>query len=270
MASTQHKLSHRPAVRRWLLLICLMVFIHGSGADDKKEERVQVQREVKAGVYAKDFTTSPWMVNQAPFVVYRLAVAAISLSYLLSDLWSKCRNNQVLYWPTRYTHWGLTLLVLHFCWSAVLAYNYHVNPTFDRQAPLQWYHHVSRALYSAALAPSLAIAVLYWCVITRTGPGTVMKHGCNTFLAMIDVFISGYPLYISDAVYSIYLIAVYNIFIAWLWKVGLHSGDYYQPAVDFNKGVGRTISFMAQVALIVQPAFHLVFYALYCTREWMV
>ncbi|XP_078676808.1 uncharacterized protein LOC144913767 isoform X1 [Branchiostoma floridae x Branchiostoma belcheri] len=266
MMSIQYKLSHRP-VRRCFLLVCAMAIIYGTAA--RKEETVQDQSQNNIDVYAKDFSTSPWMVNQVPYVIYRLAVATFSLSYLLVDLWSKCRNRQAVYWTTRYTHWGCSLLVLHFCWSAVLAYNYHVSPPSDRHAPLQWYHHVSRAVYSAALAPSLAISVLYWFVITRTGPGTFIKHGCNTLLAIIDVFISGYPVYISDVVYSMYLIAAYNVFIAWLWKMGYHAGGYYPPAIDFSRSVGKTVSFMAQVALIVQPAFHLVFYALYCMREWM-
>ncbi|XP_078595911.1 uncharacterized protein LOC144872989 [Branchiostoma floridae x Branchiostoma japonicum] len=268
MATMQYKLSLRP-VRRWLLLVYVLAFICGTNAI-REEKSVQVQKDREAGVYAKDFTTSPWMLDQTPFVIYRITVAVISLSYLLFDLWSKCRNQQAVYWTSRYTHWGLTLLVLHFCWSAVLTYNFHVNPPLDQHAPLQWYHHVSRALYSAALAPSLAISILYWFVITRTGPGTIGKHGCNTFLAMFDVLISGYLLCISDVVYSVYLITVYNVFIAWLWKIGLHPGDYYPPAVDFNRSVRKTVSFMAQVALIVQPVFHLVFYALYCLREWMV
>ncbi|CAH1244014.1 Hypp7201 [Branchiostoma lanceolatum] len=256
-------------------------------------QRMRSEFRLKSfGLTHKDhqvFTRTPWLTNQLPFVLYRVAAClyqVIAFSTILA-LVSKFPRELLLAYLTI---WGYILLTLHTVVSAALCCADYYNSRSQRRAsddsplssdvvmktectipltttdsgtaqasvvqdsvqllPLPWYSKLCWVLYNLAFCLGIGITILFWALPRNDYSALgILIHAVNSVTIVIDVVVSGLPCRLLHFVYPLTFGFFYIIFTVVYWAAG-GRGLYDSPFIYSVLDYGGNPTLAAIVAVL--------------------
>jgi len=141
-----------------------------------------------------------------------------------------------------------------------------------------WYQKVQWLLVTIGLETAIAIPLLYW---TLVYPGSnhdlngenFNVHLVNGIVATFDICFSGLIIRLFHVIYVIFFGAVYVVFSGIYYAAdgtNVQDKPYIYPALDYGDKLGRAILYVVLIIVIFLPLLHIVVYAMYITRQWLV
>jgi len=180
------------------------------------------------------------------------------------------------FWFTQLTHWTLLLelIYLGFAFATTALANFSKLPDGTGD-DTPWFVSVTWALQPAALVGSFLLFVLYWALLYTPGSKlyaiSIMTHGGNFVIMLIDVLICRQPLYMAHIYMPMAYALLYLLFSVIYYAAGgvNHqdlTSNYIYSVLDWsNPGGAGTLS--ALIVLLVIPFFYCVFLVLVFGRQ---
>ena len=233
------------------------------------------------------------------YVIYRWVVCLYFGGWLFAFV-SNASNMFLIY----LTNWSYVMLNVHFLYSALsttidyfktyLCCRHHYNElSFERDAEefeivapkgcfnsqynsIKWYHMIQWVLFTISTQAAVSVVLLYWTVLYRTGGDVSVYDGHyhlgNGIVGIVDLCVSGLPVRLLH----FYMIEIYAA--GYMSFTGIYYGaggtgyngtSYIYPPLNYAENPGYAVGLFVGV-LIVLPFLHLLFYALYVARFWLV
>lgn len=140
-----------------------------------------------------------------------------------------------------------------------------------------WYQKVQWLLITIGLEMAIAIPLLYWTVVYRSDHNldgeNLNVHLVNGVIAIFDICFSGMIIRLLHVVYVMFIGVVYVVFSGIYYAAdGTNARDepYIYPAIDYDDKLGQAILYIFLILLIFLPLLHIIIYAIYGTRQWLV
>jgi len=168
--------------------------------------------------------------SPVPFFVWRFALFSTMMAVTVWCFldWSSPKK----YWWTKLTHWGLLVELAYFFFVMISSYGAMKYDGFEVRTP--WYVSVAACLQVIMLPVSLLIVALYWGLVwdgSTTDVLTVVTHGVNFVLMLVDLFASRQPLRLIQVMWPVIFGFIYVLF----------SYVYYVSGGTFEDGVSPYI-----------------------------
>lgn len=135
---------------------------------------------------------------------------------------------------------------------------------------LSWYQVLHWVLFTVGNEIAVGVMLLYWTLDYRgqTVDGVnANTHLLNGILAVVDVWLSGVPVYLLHCLYLMSFYLVYGIFSG-LYFIG--TGENIYPILDYRGSTGSAVGLSLAVTFLVTPLFHFCVYVMYLCRQWLV
>jgi hypothetical protein len=176
---------------------------------------------------------------------------AIFLIWLGCCIWSQVSWTVVDGWEYKYywihlTHWSAGIELLYFGFAAYTSYQAVFGCVSDGLgASTPWFASLTWFLSSVVPVLSFLVFVLYWVLVAPTEPGdrtaltTVVIHGGNLALALVDLLLNRQPYYIDHVYAPFTLCSLYCLFTVVYYEAGGKNKDgvrnYIYESVDWSK-----------------------------------
>ncbi|XP_078597665.1 protein rolling stone-like [Branchiostoma floridae x Branchiostoma japonicum] len=199
------------------------------------------------------FTSTPWSPNQKLFVTYRVVCAVFTLAILI---WSVPTDSNR--WITFYSNWMYATLTLHFCWSATICLQQYCS---THEGPSERTLYIGWIIYDMAMTISLTVSAEYWFSPwpVTIGLRSILRHGLNSVMVVIDVILCGIPSRMDHVVYPVLHQGFYGVFVVLYWLGGFRGYDgkqYIYSFLDLNTVPLQAIGILLGNTFIVMPVFH--------------
>lgn len=140
-----------------------------------------------------------------------------------------------------------------------------------------WYQKVQWLLIGIGLELAIAVSILYWTVVYssshRLSGENFNVHLVNGIVALFDICFSGIIIRLLHVVYPFLLGATYVIFSGIYYAAGgtnAQNEKYIYSAIDYGDKLGQALLYVFLTALVFIPLLHIVIYAIYGARHWLV
>ena len=140
-----------------------------------------------------------------------------------------------------------------------------------------WYQKVQWLLIAIGLEAAIAIPILYWTVVYSPSDEidgeNLNAHLINGVVALFDLCFSGVIIRLLHVIYILFFGATYSIFSGVYYAAdgtNANHEPYIYPAIDYGNELGQAILYVLIIALIFLPLLHIVIYAMYGARCWLV
>ncbi len=146
---------------------------------------------------------------------------------------------------------------------------------------LSWYQMIHWAAFSVCSEIAFVITILYWAILyDPNSPAdaldgvNVNTHLVNGLVSIIDVFFFGVPVNLLHIIYPVSFGAAYASFSGIYWAAnGTNPGNnerYIYSLLDYSKNPSFAAIIAILVVVLFIPLMHMVFYAIYLGRFWLV
>ena len=142
---------------------------------------------------------------------------------------------------------------------------------------LSWYqmfHWATFALF-AEMAP--AIVILFWTAVYTNGPVDGINantHAVNGIVLILDVLFFGIPVALVQMIYPMLFGIAYGTFTGIFWTANgtnpVNEERYIYPVLDYGLQPTTATIVVVLVALLFIPLVHIVLFAIYLARFWLV
>ena len=140
-----------------------------------------------------------------------------------------------------------------------------------------WYQKVQWLLIAIGLEAAIAISILYWTVVytssDRINGENLNVHLVNGVIALFDICFSGIIIRLLHVVYVVIFGAIYSIFSGVYYAAdgtNARHEPYIYSAIDYGNELGQALLYIFIITLIFLPLLHIVTYAMYEARRWLV
>lgn len=169
------------------------------------------------------------------------------------------------YWFIYLTHITLSIEVLYFwCATATTAIAHSRDPANPGKAP--WLVGVTWLLFDVSLPGTFMVFVMYWGLVypysTSLAAISVMTHGVNFLVMVVDTFVSKQPYYLLHSIYFFFFAAGYLLFSFVYYKMGGCDCDgnaYIYASVDWSE-THSTFILTTIIVLVIVPTVNLIFW----------
>ncbi|XP_078657119.1 protein rolling stone-like [Branchiostoma floridae x Branchiostoma belcheri] len=262
-----------------------------------------------------DFTRTPWLSNQLPFLIYRVVLCLFQISaYLYTLLSFYTTGPKYLLYMTNLAY---IVLTAHATLSAILCLvdyfgsrrrrsergteNADDRPTVADAVPmantttsnrsygtnaqqptssdvgLQWYYKCYWILYNIAFAVGLYVTVAFWILLRGArdaySASSILTHGTNCVVIVIDILISGLPCRLLHFIYPSCFALVYILFTVIYWAAGgtdIINRSWIYPVLDYGGNPGLAVGVAVGSVLLAAPLCHGIVFGLAFTRDSML
>lgn len=148
-------------------------------------------------------------------------------------------------------------------------------PSYDDDK-LPLCHKVLWVIHTIASVNSLVTSMFYWSMVhsgQNLNGRTITLHILNSGFMLVEIAVSHIPVQLLHVLYSHIFLAVYVLFTVIYWAAGgvdAHGQKYIYDALNYQNKPGVAVFTVFVLMLILQPASHLVFYALVRIRRWLI
>jgi len=212
-------------------------------------------------------------------VVYRLVVAAYTVSYLLMTIVKSYRPNEkfIIPWPVSLTGWSYLMLTSHLFFSAVAAVIGYFKqsssaprePIYRRRA-LPFYLKLNWFLFAVASPAAFFVTIVYFTAmfprrrVAYLAERDVHQHIMTSVLVLLELAVSAIPVRILHVVYVVAYGALYLAFSAIYWALD-HNRVLYPGVLDWNHPL-RTIGVTVVLSVVGFPILQCLLFAAYRLR----
>lgn len=210
-----------------------------------------------------------------PTCSYLSAKGLLVIRILLAVTWLSCVVWSILdwrsglgYWLTKLTHMGAIVELAYFVFAAVSTYMALYGEMEDGTGTATpWFVRATWFLFSFAPVVSLMVFILYWGLVYRGGPLSLLSlvmHGGNFALVTLDFLVARQPFYFVHVYMPIAFSAAYSLFTLVYYLAGGLNEDgvskYIYASIDWRTPVGTAIL----LGFIVLGLVPLVYAATFC------
>lgn len=125
-------------------------------------------------------------------------------------------------------------------------------------------------LYSIGNELSLCIMILYWSFIYRGGTVDGVNantHLLNGILSLVDMWISGLPVYLLHVLYILVFSSVYSIFSGLYF---IATGGIIYKVLDYGSNAGAAVGLYLALTFLLLPVVHFLVYLMYLGKQWTI
>ena len=140
-----------------------------------------------------------------------------------------------------------------------------------------WYQQVQWLLITLGLEAAIAVSILYWTVEYSSGDEidgeSLNVHLVNGVVALSDICFSGVIIRLLHVVYLVIFGAVYVIFSGVYYAAdgtNAQNEPYIYSAINYGSELGQALLYVFIIALVLLPLLHIIIYAMYRARQWLV
>ena len=233
------------------------------------------------------------------YVIYRWVISLYFGGYFIAFLSTSVGSKFMIF----LTNWSYIVLNLHFLYSALsttidffkayLCCRQHYNDLaferdadefeivepkgcFDRQNnSIKWYHMIQWVLFIAGTQAAVIVVILFWGLLYRGYDITLYDghyHLGNGIAGVLDLWVSGFPIrFLHFYIIQIYA-ATYASFTGIYYGAGgtgYNGTSYIYPPLNYEESPGFAAGLVIGVVIVV-PIVHLLFYAQYVARFWLI
>ena len=142
---------------------------------------------------------------------------------------------------------------------------------------LSWYQMIHWASFSICAEMALVVTILYWALLYGGWPVDGIDantHLVNGIVSVLDVLVLGVPISLLHVIYPMSFAGVYAGFTGIYWAANgtnpSTGGRYIYPLIDYSSSPIFASIIVILVVILFVPVIHLVYYALYLARFWLV
>lgn len=135
---------------------------------------------------------------------------------------------------------------------------------------LSWYQMVHWVCFSIGNEMAIGVMVLYWTFIYRGDDidgVNANTHLLNGVLSVVDVWVSGVPVWFLHCVYIMAYGAAYSIFSGLYFIV---TGENIYDVLDYKGHTGSAVALYLGVVFLLLPVLHMCVCLMYVGRVWVV
>lgn len=140
-------------------------------------------------------------------------------------------------------------------------------------------HKIQWGLFLIGGEHALIITTLYWSFYTKSSPGhnlysldSLNLHMINGIFAVLDLWLSGVPVRMCHAVYSIGFGCAYILFTVVYYVAGGEDPEghrYIYPFLDYGSNMQRVVALGASCAVFFVGLVHILFFLQYTLRKYI-
>ncbi|XP_035699464.1 protein rolling stone-like [Branchiostoma floridae] len=142
---------------------------------------------------------------------------------------------------------------------------------------LPWYYKCYWVLYSIAFAVGLYVTIAYW-ILLRGADDTysaysILTHGINCVVIVIDILVSGLPCRFLHFIYPSSSALAYIIFTVIYWAAGgtdLINRPWIYSVLDYGQNPGLAVGIGMGSIVIMAPLCHGIVFGLAFARDTML
>ena len=141
---------------------------------------------------------------------------------------------------------------------------------------LSWYQMIHWVSFTYGGELALAVTVLYWTVLYAGGEVDGINantHLTNGIISVVDILLTGTPVSLLHFIYPLSFSSAYAAFTGFYFAgngTDVSGNPFIYSVIDFGRNPGFSAAIVILVAFLFVPLIHLVFYAMYIARFWLV
>lgn len=138
---------------------------------------------------------------------------------------------------------------------------------------------ISWLLFTVSTELAVAVCLLYWSILNRNNEEYPIESGANLHIhllngivALLDVWVTGFPVHLFHFFYTFVCISTYAVFTGIHYATNSTSRDgerYIYPILDYGSRPGLAVGVVFGVLLVLFPLLHLFIISQYLLRHWI-
>lgn len=141
---------------------------------------------------------------------------------------------------------------------------------------LSWYQMIHWLSFSYGGELALAVTILYWIVLYRGGGVdgiSANTHLTNGIISVVDILLTGTPVSLLHIIYPLSFGGAYAAFTGFYFAgngTNVNGDPFIYSVINYDTNPGLSSAIVILVVILFLPLIHLLMYALYIARFWLV
>lgn len=171
------------------------------------------------------------------------------------------------YWPTKVTHWTLTVQVFYLWLSTYTTYKATevTDVQLNSQSSMPFYVKLTWYLHAVTLPATFFVFALYWGLVFdgTLHAVSVATHGVNFIVQFIDSFVTRMPYRYIHGLYFLGYMITYLTYTVLYYACGggnEKGKNFIYGSLDWGGNPGGTTILVAMILLVLVPIIHSCFW----------